>query len=132
MQTSQDMLTTMQTQALEAIRTGQAATLEAVKNWSETVAKMVEKEQRTSVETISSVSAMWVSSSTPLLVSSAALPTWKVVPRNEVTCRSWISVWNTAALMPPNLIMIWPEWLRLRRRSLQPMLKLPWLIRPSL
>lgn len=40
MQTSQDMLTSMQTQALEAIRTGQAATLEAVKNWSETVAKM--------------------------------------------------------------------------------------------
>ena len=28
MQTSQDMLTAMQTQALEAIRTGQAATLE--------------------------------------------------------------------------------------------------------
>lgn len=40
MQTSQDMLTAMQTQALEAIRTGQAATLEAVKTWTETMAKM--------------------------------------------------------------------------------------------
>ena len=40
MQTSQDMLTAMQTQALEAIRTGQAATLEAVKTWTETMAKI--------------------------------------------------------------------------------------------
>ncbi|HRW19869.1 MAG TPA: hypothetical protein P5181_13605 [Dermatophilaceae bacterium] len=40
MQNAQDAMTAMQEQALEAIKTGQAATLEAVKSWQETMAKM--------------------------------------------------------------------------------------------
>lgn len=40
MSNPQDTMTAMQEQALEAIKSGQAATLEAVRNWSEAVAKM--------------------------------------------------------------------------------------------
>ncbi len=39
MQNPQDAMTAMQEQALEAIKSGQAATIEAVKQWSESVAK---------------------------------------------------------------------------------------------
>ncbi|MDN5804481.1 MAG: hypothetical protein L0H26_07855, partial [Microlunatus sp.] len=39
-QNPHEAMAAMQSQALDAIRTGQAATLEAVKNWNEAVAKM--------------------------------------------------------------------------------------------
>ena len=39
MQTPQEAIAAMQVQALDAIRAGQAASLEAVKNWNEAVAK---------------------------------------------------------------------------------------------
>lgn len=40
MQTPQEALASMQTQALEAIKTGQAATLDAVQAWRDGVAKV--------------------------------------------------------------------------------------------
>jgi Lhr-like helicase len=40
MQTPQETLTAMQTQAIEAIKSGQTATLEAVQAWRESVAKV--------------------------------------------------------------------------------------------
>ena len=39
MQNAPEAIAAMQAQALDAIRTGQTATLEAVKNWNEAVAK---------------------------------------------------------------------------------------------
>lgn len=40
MQTPQEAMAAMQAQALDAIKTGQAATLEAVRSWTETVGKL--------------------------------------------------------------------------------------------